>query len=103
MPCRFAEQKSCVILSYSPSLYLFEQLSRFALERRHIEEKFLAVLFITELMHPKIRNCWLIAPMHSMIVQKISIPRQMSFEPENAQPDLAGQLLAVPEISHPAV
>jgi len=55
-------------LIVSTSLYLFEQRARFAFKHWHIQEKLLKIFFIAELMHPKIRNRRLIAPMCLMIV-----------------------------------
>jgi len=52
----------------STSLYLFEQLTRFAFKHWHIQEKLLKIFFVAELMHPKIWNSRLIAPMYLMIV-----------------------------------
>lgn len=84
----------------SSSLYLFEQLSRLAFKRWNIQKKFLKIFFIAQLMHPKIRDSWLIGPTDFMIVQEISIPRQRPFEPKNGKPDFSHQLVAVPEMAH---
>jgi len=52
----------------SSSLYLFEQLPRFAFKRWHMQKKFLKIFFIAKLMHPKTWNRRLIGPMRLMIV-----------------------------------
>ena len=62
-------------LMVSSSLYLFEQLSRFAFKRWHIQKKFLKIFFIAKLMHPKTRDGRLIGPTDFVIVQEIGIPR----------------------------